>query len=193
MPFGKWVEMYGLDDPSERVADLGCGPCDILRYLSAGRRPEFYLGVDISDEYLDAARKRVVRAGVDAKFVVIDLERMPGSPELQQELVSLLEENGITRVLLMGVIHHIDDASARTTLDVIHRAVTVRCLVTSDVITVPGNSLNNLYCKMDRGESIRDEAGYDVIVADSAWRAHCKMWTSPGASFVKYIHYMFEK
>lgn len=189
MPFRRWVDLYGLSSPDERVADLGCGPADILRYVAPGRRPGFYLGIDASDVYLDAARRRAARAGVPATFHRMDLS----DDSIRPQLVSLLERHRITRVLLLGVIHHIDDAAALRTLDLVASVPGVRSLVTIDVVHLPGHRINNWLCARDRGRFVRDQAGYDVLAARSAWPRHRKFWTSPGLWPIKYLHYEFSK
>ena len=193
LPFREWTRLYGLTDPNERVADIGCGPADILRYVNRGERPAFYLGLDISDRYLDAARGRAKRAGIDADFLRLDLDRLPFDSAVQEQLVDALDRAQATRVLLLGVIHHIDDAAAATTLSLVHRAPTVRALVTQDVVMLPGPSLNNYLAARDRGQHVRDEAGYDALASSSPWASHEKHWTRPNLPSVRYLHYVFKK
>jgi SAM-dependent methyltransferase len=193
LPFREWIRLYGFDDASERIADLGCGPSDILRYLSLQCRPGFYLGIDISERYLDSARQRAMRAEVEAEFLALDLTRLSHDRDVQGKLLRLLEDRKIDRVLLLGVLHHIDDESVLATLNIVHQVPTVRSLITDDVVYIPGRFLNNGYCRLDRGEFIRDEAGYDALIAKSAWHIRGKHWTTPGASFVKNLHYILEK
>ena len=192
LPFSEWVRLYGLDNPAERIGDLGCGPADILCYLSASRRPAFYLGIDISQEYLDAAKSRIDSVGIDGAMIRMDLTQLPDDPAVQEALVGLLEQYGITRVLLLGVLHHIDDASVVQTLNLVARVPTVRTLVTQDVIRIPGAWLNNKYCDLDRGEYIRQEAGYDALIARTDWPGSRKFWTKPGLP-LRYIHYELSK
>lgn len=191
MPFSQFVRIYGLDDPTERVADLGCGPADILRSLGRGCAPSYYYGIDISDTYLSAAAQRAKAVGVDAEFLNLDLTRLSDSVEVQDRLVASLEEKRITRVLLLGVLHHIPDSAVKTTLALVHRASCVRTLVTQDVVLIKGHPLNNLLCRLDRGEFVRDEAGYDALADATPWRSHSKEWTRTGVRFIKYIHYKF--
>jgi SAM-dependent methyltransferase len=193
LPFRDWIRLYGLADTNERIADLGCGPADILRYLSPQCRPGFYMGIDISERYLDSARRRAAKAGVNAEFHALDLKRVPCDWDVRKKLLGLLEDRKISRVLLMGVLHHIDDESVLATLNLVHQAATVSSLISADVVQIAGHSLNNLYCQMDRGEFIRDEAGYDALITKSSWRIRGKRWTTPGASFVKNLHYVLEK
>jgi SAM-dependent methyltransferase len=193
MPFERWTELYGLTDTNQRIADLGCGPADILRYLSRGRRPAFYLGVDISEKYLQAARERSDACGIDAEFIPMDLTRLTTDAEVQERIVQLLEQHRITRVLLLGVLHHIDDASALQTLNLVESVRTVQTMITQDVIRVPGSWINNRYCDMDRGGYIRDEAGYDSLISRSDWPRHSKFWSSPKLRFLRYVHYELSK
>ena len=57
MPFRRWIDLYGFNDPHHGSWDLGCGPADMLRYIGSPL-PEFYLGVDLSTPYLEAGTKR---------------------------------------------------------------------------------------------------------------------------------------
>jgi len=193
IPFRRFVRLCGLDDPSQRIADLGCGPADVLRYVHKDRKAQFYLGVDLSQCYLDAARGKARRAGMDAEVVALDLERLPHDAQVREQLLALLDWHRITRVLLLGVLHHIDDEAVTTTLDLTHRASTVQSLVTCDVVRVAGCRLNNFLCDHDCGHHVRDERGYDALAARSPWKSFTKFWSSPRFSFIKYIHYEFRK
>jgi SAM-dependent methyltransferase len=193
MPFSRFIRIYGLDDPGERVADLGCGPADILRRLSRDRQPRYYLGIDISDVYLNAARRRAEVAGIHAEFLNLDLTQLAGNKDIQDRLISLLEEKRISRVLLLGVLHHIPDSAAEKTLELVHRAGCVRSVVTQDVVLIKGHAMNNLLCRLDRGCHVRDEAGYDILASRTPWRRFSKDWTCTGFKFIKYIHYEFQR
>jgi hypothetical protein len=193
MPFGRWVKLFGLDDPSERIADIGCGPSDILRYVGRESRPDFYLGIDLSERYLGVAERRARLLELDSEFVRMDLDRLYGDFALQHELAETFEKHRITRVLLLGVLHHINDAASLATLNLAHDAATVDAVVTSDVLYLPGRTLNNLLCDWDRGGFVRDEQGYDDLVRSSSWSAHRKTFTHPGFSFITYVHYLLSR
>ena len=193
LPLRRWADLCGLGDSALRVADLGCGPCDILDYLPGGTRPAFYLGVDVSGVYLAAARDRAARVGVPAEFQVMDLARLPEDAGLQRALVEVLEARRISRVLLLGVLHHIDDRSAVATLETVRRAATVDSVVTVDAVHLPGRWINNWYCGLDRGQFVRGESAYDDLVAAAGWPRREKYWTTPGLRFIKYLHYILRK
>jgi SAM-dependent methyltransferase len=193
LPFRRWVDLYGLSDSRERVADLGCGPADILRYLSPERRPQFYLGIDLSDRYLAAAEIRARKAGLDARFLPMDLSRLPTDDAVAAHLLEVLRQHAITRVVILGVIHHIDDDSALRTLNLVHQAATVNSLVTQDVIRIPGRGVNNFFCSLDRGQFIRTEPQYDALMQRTDWKSHDKKWTHPGIRGIRYIHYLLRR
>ena len=119
----------------------------------------------------------------------MDLDRLSHDEEVRTELVETLEKHQITRVLLLGVLHHINDDLALATLDLARSVPSVNDLFTWDVVYVEGHRLNNKLCDWDRGEFPRNEAGYDSLVARSAWHDSEKVFTSPRFSFIKYIHY----
>jgi SAM-dependent methyltransferase len=193
MPFRRWVRLYGLADPGERVADIGCGPADILRYLDPSSLPGHYLGLDLSSRYLEVAEARARDLSLPSTFVRIDLDRLPTDAAVQRELADLLEEHRITRVLLLGVLHHIADDAAVATLDLAHAVSSVRSVLTSDVVYLPDETLNNLLCDWDRGGHVREEGEYDALVGRSAWPSASKTVTHPGFSFITYLHYQLSK
>jgi SAM-dependent methyltransferase len=193
MPFRRWTALYGLNDRTQRIADIGCGPADILRYVHPGEGPGFYLGIDLSQRYLDVAARHAERSGSDHRLIRMDLDRLHNDETLQEELRGLLERHGITRVLLLGVLHHLSDEAALLTLDRAHDVPSVQSVVTSDVVYRPDATLNNLLCDWDRGSFVRDEDGYDDLVRRSPWPLSRKTVTHPGFSFIQYLHYLLTR
>src|SRR6478752_1907792 len=80
----------------ERILDIGCGPADILAYLPNAD----YTGIDISPEYIEAAKKRF---GDRGRFLCSDV----GVVTIEQE------RGSFSLVLATGVLHHLDDERAR--------------------------------------------------------------------------------
>jgi SAM-dependent methyltransferase len=58
-----WANYGNYLKKNERIADLGCGPSDILRFLDPNTKPLFYLGIDMSDRYLKYAHARAIYMG----------------------------------------------------------------------------------------------------------------------------------
>jgi SAM-dependent methyltransferase len=189
MPFRRWTSLAGLNDRTERIADIGCGPADILRYVQPGEGPGFYLGIDLSQRYLDVAARHAERSGSDHRLIRMDLDLLHDERTLQEEFRALLERHGITRVLLLGVLHHVSDEAALLTLDLAHDVPSVRSVVTSDLVYRPDATLNNLLRDWDRSSFVRDEDGYDDLLRRSPWRFSRKTVTSPRFRFIQYLHY----
>jgi SAM-dependent methyltransferase len=139
-----YVQDYLRPHEGMRILDLGCGPGDILLRL-----PKVdYLGIDISETYIQSARRRFGSRGrFLAENVTQTVVREPASFDL---------------VMANGVLHHLDDAEARALLEVACQALKPEGrLVTLDGCWVPGQSpLARLLLHLDRGEHIRTAAAY---------------------------------
>jgi cyclopropane fatty-acyl-phospholipid synthase-like methyltransferase len=122
-----YVNEYVRVAPGMRVLDLGCGPGDILTAM-----PDVeYVGVDIHEPYVRAARRRFPRA----TFVLSSVEDLP-----------VARYTGFDRVLGTGVLHHLNNASAQHLLEVAARALS------------PGGAFVALDPCWDRGQSMISKA-----------------------------------
>jgi SAM-dependent methyltransferase len=108
----------------EKVLDIGCGPADILSYL-----PEVdYTGLDISSEYIAAAKQRF---GDRGRFWCGDV----GLAALERE------QGTFTLVLATGVLHHLDDERASKLYELARLALRPNGrLITYDGCYVPEQS-----------------------------------------------------
>lgn len=193
LPFREWVALYHLNRKDERIADIGCGPADILRYLNVDSKPGYYLGIDISEKYLEHARVRARKLSIPSDFVVMDLETLSCSVDIQGRLMTLLENKIISTVLLLGVLHHIDDAAATALMNSLFKVDSVQTIITQDVLTIPGNFINNFFASRDRGRFVRTESAYDTLIRSCQWKCVEKHWTQPGISSLNYIHYKLSR
>jgi SAM-dependent methyltransferase len=133
--------------PGHRVLDLGCGTGDILEFLP----PVRYEGYDISADYIDRARRRFGSRGeFHCRAVDESLEVPPGSFDL---------------AIAHGVLHHLDDATARALFRVARRALKPGGrLVTIDGCFVEGQSaLAHLILSLDRGRHVRRREAYEEL------------------------------
>lgn len=143
------VEQYVRPYSVANILDIGCGPADILAYL-----PKVdYFGFDISEQYIKEAKRKY---GAQGKFFsrhlsINDLDDLPG----------------FDLVLLVGVLHHLDDVSAINILNIAHAALKPRGrLITMDGCLVDGqNPIARKLILLDRGQNIRNEAGYRQLVS----------------------------
>ena len=128
----------------ERVLDIGCGP----GYVAAYYPKVDYLGYDTDASYIRHANDRYGDRGVFRCGVLMAEEANALGP--------------FDVITLMGVLHHMDDA---TVLDVLRLARGALRpggrLVALEGCYVPGQSpVAKWMLDNDRGKFVRDEAGY---------------------------------
>jgi SAM-dependent methyltransferase len=126
------------------VLDVGCGPGYTISYFPEPR----YYGFDVCPEYINYARKRFAPRGqfYCQYFDEHVLEWLPP----------------VDVVMLMGLIHHLDDRSASDLFNLTKRAMkTTGCLFTLDGCYRDNQSpIAREFLRRDRGQFIRDEKGY---------------------------------
>lgn len=129
--------------PGERVLDLGCGPGDILDHLPAVD----YLGVDISERYVEAAR---ARRGNGARFIRADVRGLELDPE------------SFDAVIAIGMLHHLDDREAEAMIALAASALRPNGrLVTLDPGRVEDQArVARWMIERDRGLHVRSPDGY---------------------------------
>lgn len=137
----------------ERVLDLGCGPADVVACLPEGVD---YVGIDVSGEYIAAARKRF--GGARARFVRAALRDFVADEPAAFDLV-----------LGYGVLHHVDDVEAAGAFDVARQALRPDGrMVTIDPCLIDGQPpLARWLVQKDRGQFVRTPAAYEEIARRS--------------------------
>jgi len=136
----------GLIDPTPglRVLDIGCGPADLLAWLPGVD----YVGFDSNSDYIAAAQSRF---GARGRF-------------FQQELHSdsQLQLGQFDRIVAVGLLHHLDDASALRLFELAAerlrpggRLITVDCCWKDDQ-----HPLARWLISRDRGQNVRSQEGY---------------------------------
>ena len=136
--------------PGEKVLDIGCGPGDILEFLS----DVSYTGFDLSPEYIEAAKKRYGQRG---RFWCSDV----GLAAIEQE------RGTFDLVLATGVLHHLDDERAAKLFELAKLALRPDGrLVTYDGCFVPEQSrLARWMLRQDRGKFVRSREEYLRLAA----------------------------
>ena len=139
------VDTYVGDRPGIRVLDVGCGPGDLVTYLPAAVD---YTGTDLSEAYIESARRRF---GSRGRFFAGRIEDL-AADELGEFDV----------VIAKSVLHHIDEDEI---LHLFKIAAGVLApggrLVTLDAAYTPDMSrAARFVVSRDRGQSILTPEGY---------------------------------
>jgi SAM-dependent methyltransferase len=143
------LEQYLRLQPGDRVLDLGCGPGYILDYM-----PDVeYVGFDTEPSYIEYAKKNYGNRGQFYCEI------------FRKEHVAKLGK--FDAVMLFGVIHHLDDATASDLLSLLSASLkdTGR-LVSVDPCFAPDQSrIARFVAESDRGRFVRTPARYQELVS----------------------------
>lgn len=163
--------------PGDHVLDIGCGTGELFSQLPAGLR---YIGFDLSQAYITAARKRF---GDRARFECMDVADYEVGQEQQQKA---------DLVLAIGILHHLDDARARSLMRTAHAALKPGGrFISLDGAYVDGQSvIAHALISRDRGQSIRTPSAYQALA--EAEFGMVKGQVRNDMLFVPYTHYIME-
>ena len=145
----RFVEEFVRPRAGDRVLDIGCGTGALCEYIPDGVS---YVGVDVDETYVEAARARFGERG---EFVCSPIERYrPRDGEL------------FDIAFAFGVFHHLDDAQVQAALDVARTALKEGGrLVLSEPCRTPQDGRFETFLKdRDRGRFIRTRDGYARLV-----------------------------
>jgi SAM-dependent methyltransferase len=131
------------------VVDIGCGPGEALKYIPRFRSLH---GFDTDEVAVSHARK--LAGG-----------RQNVSFEARAVTQADLEEIRPTRVMMCGLLHHLDHREAVDLLGMCAGVQTVKRIATQDVVFLPGEHLSNFYARLDRGKHVREVEGYRALAA----------------------------
>ncbi len=141
---GAFVRNYVRPFPGAHILELGCGPGNVVRHLS----DVHYVGVDVSEAYIQTARRRYGSRGT---FIVADVDGLSGS-----------YREAFDVVLAFGLLHHVDDVVATKVVAEARGALRAGGrFVTLDPCFADGqNRFARFLHEKDRGNHVRYPDGY---------------------------------
>jgi SAM-dependent methyltransferase len=136
--------------PKERILDVGCGVGASLRYLPDSID---YVGVDISKAYIAKAKANFSQRG---RFINADITTLDAAAL-----------GTFDRAFCFGLLHHLSDDVVERTIELVHNVVKPGgAFLSIDPCIVPGqHAIARLIIDHDRGEHVRDLAGYERLLA----------------------------
>lgn len=138
------MRQFGIG-PSFSILDIGCGTGQYSQFTTAD-----YLGLDLDCRYIAFAQRKF---GTDRKrFLCQDL--------------ATVDFTGRTFdvVLLVNLLHHVDDAGVRQMLEILSRVTTKYLVAFDPVMQSRGNYLGRFLTTHDRGRHIRSVAAEQQLI-----------------------------
>jgi len=146
------IDTYVKPKPGQKILDIGCGIGDLLRFL-----PQVdYCGFDMDAAYIDHAKKKFGNRG---EFFC---KKASGDVVSGTELFDT--------VVIMGVIHHLNDHEAETIFNLVYQVLKPRgrLVMLYDGCYLPDLTLiERLFLALDRGKYIRTEKNYCNLIPPS--------------------------
>jgi SAM-dependent methyltransferase len=172
----KLVREYIRAKSGDRLLDVGCGTAELLPYLPRGMH---YVGFDLSQPYIDSARKKY---GDRGRFECMDIA------SFDDESI----EGGADIVLAIGLLHHLDDelarALVRTAWDKLKPGG--RLITLDGTLTPDQSKMARALILRDRGQNIRSPQEYQALAEGTF--ASVKATIRQDMLFVPYTHCILE-
>jgi len=142
----RFVAEHLQPEESSRILDVGCGPGDLVPFVDSVD----YIGYDISQRYIDAARAKY---GDRASFLCGHVE----------ELQSL--EHSVDQAVAIGVLHHVPDDTAFELLTAVKNSLKPggRFVALEPYLYAGQHWIARELIKRDRGQFVREENEYTEL------------------------------
>lgn len=155
------VEQYIRPQPRDVIVDIGCGPADIVQWLPEVR----YYGIDLSEDYIAAARRRWGDRGI---FIRAEVGQIAWDDLPTADII-----------MSLGVLHHLDDSQAIALLRGAKAKLRNggRFVSYDPCFTRPQHPVARAIHRFDRGRNVRFDAPMTELVRAVFPDARCTVRT----------------
>lgn len=175
----RWLAReYWRVRPGMRVIDIGCGPGSILDSLA---RDIHYVGIDLSESYIRAAR---CNYGDRGEFIAGDAAQLQASADPRLRDADL--------VMCTGLLHHLEDAQVDSLLRFARDALAPsgRLVCLEPTFLVHQSRFSRWLMAQDRGGNVRSEFAWRELVRSVFPR--CDTFIATHLYRIPYIHIVIE-
>jgi SAM-dependent methyltransferase len=153
----RFIDGFLKTGAKDKILDVGCGPGIIREFLLC----ETYCGIDVSSEYISAARQQY---GDKDRFIV----------RAVTDKTSFKDLGKFDLVIAMGLLHHLTDAEACSLFRAAKEVLTPGGrVVTLDNVFVPEQSVMARWIIMlDRGKHVRTKEAYTALAGQQFQPVH---------------------
>ncbi len=138
------LRQWGVLDGAPSLLDVGCGTGQYAMVTSGP-----YLGVDITERYVEHARRRC--------------RHLPQREFRAANVTTLAAERQVFDIVLMvDFLHHLDDAACESLLVTAAR-LSRRYVISLEPVTEQRNRLGRWIIEHDRGDHMRSLAAYHTL------------------------------
>jgi ubiquinone/menaquinone biosynthesis C-methylase UbiE len=144
-------ELIGVTE-EKKILDVGCGPGDwVLKFPNSE-----YVGIDISQEYIDNANNRFGKLG---RFYCVSVDE-----------IEKIDITKIDIVIIKAVLHHLSDEQISGMLEKLKNVMNPGgVLITLDCAFFPKqNPISRMLVSLDRGMFVREVDHYRAVLRKSS-------------------------
>lgn len=139
-----FVDMYIRPLQAKQILDIGCGTAEIVDYLTTDLS---YTGIDSNQAYIHSSQgKHPTHQFIHGDWNALE-KKLSTKPDL---------------ILCLGLLHHLDDVSARSMLETCYHFLETggRIISLDGTMQEDSGRLERLFYKVDRGRFIRSQKEY---------------------------------
>ena len=175
----KFTSIFYNVKPNSKVIDIGCGPGSMLQRLNPNID---YLGIDVSSQYINTAKKKF---GLQARFFCGETNDFITNPNFKDADV----------IICNCMLHHLNDQEVKDLFSFVKKNIksnTGRFLSIEPTHLIHEGVVSKWFMNRDRGEYVRTEADWKIILEASNPDAIIQTQVATALALIPYIYILIE-